>query len=99
MEKKTREIGMVTGEEPELADTRGTALAAMAMAFGTIARLCAKGAFDLADIEYVFGGSLSAFEQTQSPNDPAMQVARALLDGMHGVAVAGLTHTRSTRQQ
>jgi hypothetical protein len=86
---------MALSNEPERAETRGLALAALGIAYGTVSRLLTKGVLDDDDLEHVFGGVLSSLEGFLPPNDPGGTAARALVEAMYQIAVS--QRTQSTR--
>jgi hypothetical protein len=75
-------------DEPERAETRGLALAALGTAYGTVSRLLMKGVLDDADLEHIFGGVLITLEDFLPPNDPAMTAAREIVETMYQVAIS-----------
>lgn len=73
---------------PEAAETRGLALTGLAISYGLVASLAAKGALSKDDMSRLFDGSLTALEGLQSAgtDDQSVQLARRLLEVMGQVA-------------
>lgn len=71
-------------------ETRAIGLVGMAFAYGLIAKLTAKGLLTKDEMSEVFEGVLSTLESTQAPNDPAIPVARVLVDAMAQIAATNL---------
>jgi hypothetical protein len=77
--------------EPEelLNEARGLAIAGTSMCFSLVTLLFKKGVIRKAEMDDFFEGVLETLEKHLAPTDPAVKVARGIVDGMAQVAATG----------
>ena len=74
------------GNDNEHFDMAGIALAAFAMAQGTLAFLRGKGTITASDADKLLDGILVSLERLAPPDDPSVQQARKIIETVMAAA-------------
>jgi hypothetical protein len=77
---------MTDNRDDLLNEARGLSIASASLCFGLVTLLYKKGLIQKADMDDFYEGVLGTLEKDLSPTDPAVKVARGLVDGMAQVA-------------
>jgi hypothetical protein len=81
---------MLTDAEPQI-ETRALALTSLALAFSTVSLLAKTKRISKPEADDLFQGVLEVLESFPADIDPAVQVARQLVDAMAQVVATGGT--------